>query len=46
MVGGAGRLIVIDRGCVSYCPPASATLTVNDDVPAGIVGVPEITPVV
>jgi hypothetical protein len=46
MFGGADKLIVIDSACVSNCPAASATRTVNDDVPAGTVGVPEITPVV
>jgi hypothetical protein len=45
MFGGAGRFVVIDSACVSSCPAASATRTVNDDVPAGTIGVPEITPV-
>ena len=44
--GGGGTVpIVIDSACVSDCPLASATRTVNDEVPA-VVGVPEIAPVV
>ena len=39
-------VILIESACVSFCPPASATRTVNVDVPAGAIGVPEITPVV
>ena len=39
-------VILIESACVSFCPPASATRTVNVDVAAGAIGVPEITPVV
>jgi hypothetical protein len=45
MFGGAGKLMVIDSACMSSCPAASATRTVNDEMPAGTIGVPEITPV-
>jgi hypothetical protein len=38
--------MVIDNACVSSCPAASATRTVNVDVPAGTSGVPEIMPVI
>ena len=42
--GGGAWLIVIDSACVSYCPRASVTPMVNDEVPA-TVGVTVITPV-
>ena len=46
IVGGLVRLMVIDKPCVSDCPAESATRTVKFDVPAGRIGVPEMTPVV
>ena len=45
IVGGAGKLIVIERARVTTCPAVSATWTVNGNVPVAV-GVPEITPVV
>jgi hypothetical protein len=45
MFGALNKLMTIESACVSDWPPASCARTVNDDVPAGAIGVPEITPV-